>query len=153
MSGTFRPILAAEDMEDDRFILKLAFEAAKIPHELVTVRDGQECVEYLSGAGVFANRACYPLPALLLLDLKMPRMHGFEVLAWLATKPEFKDLPTVVLSSSSDESDMRRSRQLGAREYFIKPNALEDLVKILQSLESKWLSGASATQPATGVTF
>jgi len=82
----------------------------------------------------------HPLPALLLLDLKMPRMDGFEVLAWLATRLDFKDLPVVVLSSSSDDSDIQKARQLGAREYFIKPHALSDLVTMLKSLQSRHLS-------------
>jgi CheY-like chemotaxis protein len=136
-----RPILAVEDEETDRFILNLAFEKAQLPHPLVTVRDGEECVDYLTGAGSFANRALHPLPALLLLDLKMPRMHGFEVLEWLTTRPEFKDLPVVALSSSSDGSDSQQARQLGARDYIVKPHSLDDLVKILQQLHERWLAG------------
>jgi CheY-like chemotaxis protein len=133
-----RPILAAEDEETDRFILNLAFKKAKLPQPLVTVQDGTECVEYLKGSGRFADRALHPLPVLLLLDLKMPRMHGFEVLEWLATQPELGDLPVVVLSSSSDESDIRKARQLGARDYFVKPHSLEDMVNILQRLSARF---------------
>jgi CheY-like chemotaxis protein len=133
-TGT-RPILAAEDEETDRFILNLAFEKAKLRHPLVTVRDGKECVEYLSGIGPFADRGLHPLPALLSLDLKMPRMHGFEVLEWLGTRPEFKNLPVVVLSSSSDNCDIQKARQLGALDYFVKPHSLDDLVKILQQMD------------------
>jgi CheY-like chemotaxis protein len=147
MSVTFRPILAAEDEENDRFILKLAFDQAKLSHPLVTVRDGQECVDYLSGAAVYADRAIHPLPALLLLDLKMPRMHGFEVLEWVVTQPQFKNLPVFVLSSSSDDSDIQKARQLGAWDYFIKPHTLSDLVSILQRLQKHCLSAAS-TVPA-----
>ena len=137
--NAFGPILAAEDEETDRFILNLGFERAKLPHALVTVRDGAECVDYLSGTGVFADRALHPLPVLLILDLKMPRMDGFEVLGWLARRPDFKNLPVVVLSSSSDDSDIQKARGLGARDYFVKPTALSDLVKILQSLQTRWL--------------
>jgi CheY-like chemotaxis protein len=140
MSPTLRPILAADDEEADRFILTLAFEKAKLPHPVVTVRDGKEVVDYLSGHAPFTDRAIHPLPALLLLDLKMPRMDGFEVLAWLGTQPDFKDLHVVVLSSSSDDSDIQKARQLGARDYFIKPHALSDWVKILESLQSRYLN-------------
>jgi CheY-like chemotaxis protein len=126
------PILAAEDEETDRFILKLAFEHAKLPRVVGMVRDGQECVDYLSGVGAFADRTRYPLPVLLILDLKMPRMDGFQVLTWLAMRPEFKNIPVVVLSSSSDDSDIKKAKRLGARDYFVKPHALADLVKILQ---------------------
>jgi len=109
----------------------------------VTVCDGKECVDYLSGAGAYADRARHPLPALLLLDLKMPRMHGFEVLKWLATRPEFKELPVFVLSSSSDDADIQKSLRLGAREYFVKPHVLDDLVKILHDLQSRALPTAT----------
>jgi len=133
-----QPILAAENEETDRFILNLAYERTKLPRPLVFVSDGTECVEYLSGVGRFADRALHPLPALLLLDLKMPRMHGFEVLEWLATQPQFKDLPVVVLSSSSDDFDIRMARKLGARDYLVKPNSLDAIVKILQQLNERW---------------
>ena len=118
MSETVRPILAAEDEESDRLILELVFEKASLPHPLVMVRDGQEAVDYLSGSGRFVDRSVHPFPALLILDLKMPRMNGFDVLVWLATQPQLKELPAVVLSSSSDDSDIKQARELGAREYF-----------------------------------
>jgi CheY-like chemotaxis protein len=139
MNPTPPPILAADDEEADRFILKLAFEKAKLPHPAITVRDGKEVVDYLSGQAPFTDRALHPLPALLLLDLKMPRMDGFEVLAWLATQPDFKDLPVVVLSSSSDDSDIQKAQQLGARDYFIKPHALSEWANILRGLQSRYL--------------
>jgi CheY-like chemotaxis protein len=141
MSSTLLPILVADDEETDRLILNLAFDSAKLPHPIVMVHDGQEVVDYLSGHGPFADRAIHALPALLLLDLKMPRMDGFEVLAWLATRSDFKDLPVAVLSSSSDDSDIQKARRLGARDYFIKPHSLSDLVNILESLHSRYLSG------------
>lgn len=137
-------ILAAEDEEDDRFLLELAFRRGKLTSMLVTVRDGRECVDYLSGDGEYADRVRHPLPALLLLDLKMPRMHGFEVLKWLATRPEFNALPVFVLSSSSDDADIEKSLRLGARDYFVKPHMLDDLVKILHDLQSRWLPVATA---------
>ena len=140
MSTVMRPILAAEDEEIDRFILNLAFQKAKLSHPLVTVLDGEECVDYLSGVGRFADRTLHSLPALLLLDLKMPRMHGFEVLEWLAARPDFKSLPVVVLSSSSDDSDIQKARQLGARDYFVKPQSLDELVRILQQVHERWLA-------------
>jgi len=135
-----RPILAAEDEETDRFILNLAFERAQLPHPLVTVCSGKECVDYLSGVESCVDRPLHPLPALLLLDLKMPGMHGFEVLEWLVTRPKFKDLPVVVLSSSSDASDIQKALQLGARDYIVKPHSLDELVKVLQKLHERWLS-------------
>jgi CheY-like chemotaxis protein len=140
MSEKLRPILAAEDEESDRMILELAFQRAKLPHPLVIVRDGQEAVDYLCGRGIYADRSAHPLPALLVFDLKMPRMSGFDVLAWVAMQPAFKEIPAVVLSSSADESDMKKARQMGAREYFVKPHSLDELMKITHQMQSRWLS-------------
>lgn len=152
MSATLPPILAAEDEETDRFILQRAFDKAKMPHPLATVRDGKECVDYLSGVGPYADRTLHPMPALLMLDLKMPRMGGFDVLMWLATRPEFENLPVVVLSSSSADSDIEQARRLGARDYFVKPHAPSDLVKTLQSLQSRWLLAAPVAAAAKQLT-
>jgi CheY-like chemotaxis protein len=116
---------------------------------LVLVRDGQEAVDYLSGKGQYADRAAHPLPALVVLDLKMPRMNGFDVLGWLAEQPDFKEIPAVVLSSSADELDMKKARQLGAREYFVKPHSLDELIKIAHQMQARWLSPA-ATDAMSG---
>jgi CheY-like chemotaxis protein len=148
MIGGVRPVLSAEDEESDAIILRLAFVKAKLPHPLVIVSDGQGAINYLSGNGHYADRSIHPLPALILLDLKMPRMNGFDVLIWLAARPEFKDLPSVMLSSSSDESDIKKARQLGARDYFIKPHGLSELVKIAQQIEKSWLTPPLPSPPS-----
>lgn len=142
MSEDLRPILAAEDEESDRMLLELAFRRAKIPHRLVIVRDGQDAVDYLSGKGLYADRSAHPLPVLLVLDLKMPRMSGLDVLAWMARRLDFKQIPVVMLSSSGDEFDVAKARQLGAREYFVKPHHLDELIKIAQQMQARWLSTA-----------
>jgi CheY-like chemotaxis protein len=143
MSGNLRPVLAAEDEESDAMILRLAFQKLRSLHPLILVRDGQEAVDYLSGKGDLSDRSVYPLPALIVVDLKMPRMNGTDVLGWLAMRPEFKDIPAVVLSSSGDESDIRKARQLGARGYFVKPHAFDDLKNILRQIEARWLKAAA----------
>jgi CheY-like chemotaxis protein len=134
-------VLVAEDEETDVLILRLGFEKAGLPNPLIAVRDGQEALDYLNGNGPYADRSRHPLPALLLLDLKMPRLTGFDVLAWLATRPDFKHLPAVVLSSSSDDSDIQEALRLGARDYFVKPHSLAELVKIIRTLPARWLGG------------
>jgi len=147
MSGnSLKPglVLAAEDEESDALLLQLAFDRAGLPNSLVIVRDGQEAIEYLSRCLPHADGYSDPLPSLLLLDLKMPRMTGFEVLAWLMDKPQFKDLPAVVLSSSSHESDIRRARELGAWDYHIKPHGLHQFVQLIQQLAADSLSPAMA---------
>jgi CheY-like chemotaxis protein len=132
-------ILVAEDEDTDAFLLKRALRKAAVPCEVVIVRDGQEAVDYVSREGNYANRAAGPSPTLIILDLKMPRMNGFDVLAWLAVRPAFKNIPAVVLSSSSDEADIRRAQRLGAREYFVKPYAFADLEKIAGQIQARWL--------------
>ena len=149
MSEKIRPILAAEDEDSDRMILEMAFQRAKMPCPLVLVRDGQEAVDYFSGKGRYADRAAHPLPALVVLDLKMPRMNGFDVLGWLAERPDFKEIPAVVLSSSADEIDMNKARQLGAREYFVKPHSLDDLIKIAHQIQTRWLAAAASDMKKT----
>jgi CheY-like chemotaxis protein len=140
MSEKIRLILAAEDEASERLILEAAFERAKLPCPLVIVRDGEEAVDYLSGKGRYADRSAHPLPALVVLDLKMPRMNGFDVLTWLTTQPDLKKLPVVVLSSSAHESDVEKSRQLGALEYFVKPHSLGGLIDIVHQMQSRWLT-------------
>lgn len=127
-------ILAAEDEEADRLILNLAFEGAKLANPVVIVRNGKEVVDYLTGQPPYTDRAAYPLPSLLLSDLKMPYMDGFDVLAWLAARPEFKGLPVVIITSSANAGDKEKARQLGARDFFVKPNSLSEYVNIIRNL-------------------
>jgi CheY-like chemotaxis protein len=133
------PILAAEDEESDAFILRLAFERAGLPNPLIIVRDGQEAVNYLSGSPPYADRFAHPLPAVVMLDLKMPRRTGFDVLAWMAERPELKSLRAVILSSSSAEADIQKARGLGALDYFIKPHSLPELVSIILKVKAQCL--------------
>ena len=139
MNTTLRPVLAAEDEESDAYILRLATKRAGLPHPLVVVRDGQQAIDYLAGNPPYTDRTVHPLPALLVLDLKMPRMSGFDVLCWLASRREFQSLPVVILSSSSDTLDIQKAQQLGACDYFVKPTLIGDLVKIIEILHSRWL--------------
>ncbi len=145
-------VLAAEDQENDASLLRTAFERAGVRHPLLVVHDGQEAVDYLTGKPPFRDRAKYPLPVLLLLDLKMLRLNGFDVLSWLASHSDFQDLPAIVLSSSWHDQDVLKARQLGARDYFIKPLQLSEYVKIIQGLKARWLIPPldSASAPLTG---
>lgn len=143
MNAPLPLVLAAEDEESDAYLLRLAFEKAKVPNPLVIVSDGQEAVNYLTGAGSYGVRAAHPLPGLITLDLKMPRMNGFDLLGWLRGRPELKDVPAVVISSSSDEADITQARSLGARDYFVKPLRLADFVELAQTLRQRWLMAGS----------
>src|SRR5579871_1799690 len=112
MSDQPKTVLMAESEVADGLKLALAFRKAELPHKLVAVRDGQECLDYLSGVEPYVDRALYPLPDLLLINLQMPRIDGFEVLGWLGAHPDLNQIPAVVLSSSADESDIEKSRLL-----------------------------------------
>src|SRR5262249_32757523 len=116
------------------------FRKSGRPYPLVVVCDGQDVIDYLSGQPPYADRVTHPLPALLLLDLKMPRVSGFDVLEWLAARPHFKQMPVIVLSSSSHESDIERVQQLGPKDYIIKPHHLTDFVTRIQGLLNQWLT-------------
>ena len=133
------PILLAEDDENDIFLMGRAFDQAQIPNPLFVVHNGQEAVDYLSGAGEFARRDKYPMPGLLLLDLKLPWMDGFDVLKWLRSQKQFEKLPVVVLTSSKLQSDIDKSRQLGAYDYRVKPHGFENLVRLLDDVRKCWL--------------
>jgi CheY-like chemotaxis protein len=103
------------------------------------VNNGQEVVDYLAGKGKYAERDKYPMPRLLLLDLKMPWMDGFDVLAWLRSQAQFNALPVVVLTSSKLQKDIDRSRELGVYDYRVKPQSFDDLVRLLNDVRGCWL--------------
>jgi CheY-like chemotaxis protein len=138
-------ILLAEDEETDVMMFRLALEKAKLRYTVVVAHDGQDAIDYLSGHPPYTNRGEHPLPGLLVLDLKMPRMTGFDVLSWLRNRPEFSQLPAVVLSSSSYPQDIQHAAQLGAREYFIKPHSISQLATVVQSATQRWLDPAGKT--------
>jgi len=133
------PILLAEDDENDIFLMGRAFGQAGIPNPLKVVHNGQEAIDYLGGSGAYADRNRYPLPGLLLLDLKMPWMDGFDVLKWIRARADFNDLPVVVLTSSKLQADVDQSRQLGVYDYRVKPHSFEDLVRLLDDVRKCWL--------------
>ncbi len=133
------PILLAEDDTNDIFLMRRAFDSSGFQNPLFVVRNGQEVVDYLEGKGQFSQREKHPLPGLLLLDLKMPLMDGFDVLAWLRAHPQFDTLPVVVLTASKLEDDIHKSRELGVHDYRVKPHAFEDLVRLLDDVRKCWL--------------
>ena len=134
-----RSFLVAEDDENDVFFLQRAFQQAKIENPLLVVRDGQEAIDYLSGDGKFSDRNLYPLPHLIILDLKMPRKTGLDVLRWLQEQPELRCLPVLVLSSSAQRTDIERAYELGANGFVVKPASLEKRVELAKLIGTFWL--------------
>ena len=138
-------MLYVEDDENDRMLLKIAQQSAKVLMNLVMAEDGEQAVAYLKGEGMYSDRGRSPAPSLVLLDLKLPRKCGFEVLEWIRGQEAFKQLPVVVLSSSSQECDQSRALRNGANSYFVKPISLPPLVEIVKRIYSEWLAGSTAS--------
>ncbi|HWH69743.1 MAG TPA: response regulator [Candidatus Sulfotelmatobacter sp.] len=132
-------ILQVEDEEADITLLQYVFRQAGIQVPLRAVTDGQMAIDYLSGAGPFADRATYPLPCLILLDLKLPKLTGLEVLAWLRQQPRLKRTVVIVFSSSAQLGDVERAYDLGANSFIQKPPDLEHTREIAQLLKAWWL--------------
>src|SRR6185503_10197812 len=133
------PLLLVEDNEEDAFILQRAFKTLQFSNPLFRVRDGEEAVQYLSGNGVYANRAEFPPPYLVLLDLKLPRMDGFQVLQFIRETPALKHLFVIVLATSDLNRDVARAYELGADSYLVKPGALSDVREVIELLRKHWL--------------
>src|SRR4051812_12260112 len=132
-------ILLVEDNEDDAFFMKQALKDADIVNPLRSVEDGQQAIDYLSGAGVYADRQKFPLPMIVFLDLKLPLKSGHEVLQWIRAQPQFLKLIVIVLTSSNEPVDLKRSYQLGANSYVVKPPTPEQLLELAEAFKLWWL--------------
>jgi CheY-like chemotaxis protein len=131
-------VLIAEDSSDYAMFMRLAWRDAGRPETMHVVENGEEVVSYLKGEGIYNNRDVFALPAMLLLDLKMPGMDGFDVLRWMQENPECRVIPTLVLSSSVQERDVRDAYSLGANAYLAKPGNLNDLKAMLNDAWKFW---------------
>lgn len=131
-------VLVAEDNPDDAILLRRALDKAGINARVKIVADGEEMLLYLEGRGAYADRNSCPLPSLMILDLKMPRKSGLEVLKWINEHPQVSIVPTIVLSASNLEQDVRAAYDLGANTYFVKPSTFEELVETMRMLDTYW---------------
>ena len=134
MSET-RYILLLEDSDDDAFFFDRAVNKTGLGIKTQRVRNGQEAIDYLQGIGEFSDRRQFPLPHVIMLDLKMPICDGFDFLSWKRNQPAFAFLPAIVMTSSDLASDVRRSYELGAHSFTTKlktPNLLSDRIEALQ---------------------
>lgn len=134
-----KPILIVEDDPDDRFLIQRAFQKSKLTNPLRLVGDGDEALAYLLGEGAFADRNINPDPAVVLLDLKLPRRSGLEVLEWIRGRPApIGHLPVVVLTSSRESSDLQRAYDLGANSYLVKPVDFDGLLNMVATVGLYW---------------
>lgn len=139
MNATAAPILLVEDSPDDALLIQRAFRKANLANPVQLVRDGDEAVAYLSGATPYEDRGRFPLPVFMLLDLKLPRRSGLEVLAWLRQEPAVRRLPVVVLTSSRESVDVNRAYDLGVNSYLTKPVGFEALIEMVKNVNLYWL--------------
>ena len=140
-------VMLVDDSEDDLLLMDHATEAAGVDNPIVQLRDGQAAIEYLSGSGEYGNRERYPIPCLVITDLKMPKLDGFDLLKWMSQRPDFDSIPKIVVSSSSEERDRKRAHHLGACAYFQKPLELHRLVELVRHLDDTWISKRCPRMP------
>jgi len=133
-------ILLVEDNRMDIELTMQAFEEVRLANQVQIVRDGRQALDYLFGRGEYADRAAYPLPDLTLLDLKLPKIDGHEVLRQMRDTPGLKRMPVVVLTSSREEGDRALSYDVGANSYLVKPVSFQGFVEVIRKIEDYWLT-------------
>jgi CheY-like chemotaxis protein len=133
-------VLYVEDSADDFELLRLASRKCGTPFSLQHAADGEQAISYLQSATACADPEKYPSPDLVLLDLKLPRLDGFEVLQWIRSNPATRTLPVVVLAGSSFRADIRRALELGADSYAAKPGKFEELQVLIDQIADVWLA-------------
>lgn len=132
-------VLSVEDYDDSVFFLNLAYKKAAIVEPLVTLGDGESATKYLLGKGAFADRERHPFPCLLLLDIKLPKDSGFEILKLVRKTPSIKTLPVVILTNSPHPTDILMAHELGADHYLVKPSDLDKLAQMLKMAYERWV--------------
>ncbi|MBU1692164.1 MAG: response regulator [Gammaproteobacteria bacterium] len=138
-NSSLQTILLVEDDTNDVLLFRRAYRKCKLTNPLQIVGDGEAAQDYLAGSGKYADREAYPLPALVLLDFKLPRKSGLEVLAWMRSQTGLKRMPVVALTSSRERSDVNRAYDLGINSYLVKPVAFDNLMQLVKALGLYWM--------------
>jgi len=134
---TFSVLLVEDDL-NDIFLVKRAFKMARLENPLQVVTDGEEAIHYLSGQEKYSARETYPLPKLIVMDINMPRMSGFEVLEWIKHDPVLRRIPVIIVSSSDRPHDINRAYELGANAYMVKPMNYRAVEHLFESITHYW---------------
>ena len=132
-------ILLVEDEENDALFMQWAVTSAGVGNPLQVANDGREAIDYLQGTGRFADRKEFPLPCLVLLDLKLPYVMGLDVLEWIRQQPELAPI-VIIFSSSAAEADITAAYRLGANAYLVKPSEARKLVDMAKGIKDLWLT-------------
>lgn len=128
------PLLIAEDDEDDILLFERALKKSSFDRPYYFVRDGEEAIAWLQGIGNHSDREKSPLPVVLITDLKMPKVNGFELLEWVRSESRFSEIPVIVYSSSGQRADVAKAYELGATNYFQKSAAFSDVIRFIENL-------------------
>jgi CheY-like chemotaxis protein len=139
MNASQHVVLLVEDDPNDALLILRAMKKANLVNRVIHVDDGEKAVNYLNGTPPYDDRIENPLPVFMLLDLKLPRRSGHEVLAWVRAQPGLKRLPVVVLTSSSERSDVAKAYDLGANSYLVKPVTFDGLFDMVKVLHPYWM--------------
>ena len=131
-------ILIVEDESHDVEFLTRAFQRSGLTNPIQSVANGEEAIAYLSGKGRYADRIAHPFPRVVITDLKMPQMGGLELLRWMQSNPRSRIVPTIVVTSSTSQSDVNAAFENGASGYMVKPVAFEDLQDMVKTIVSYW---------------
>jgi CheY-like chemotaxis protein len=140
-------ILYVDDDDNDVLLLKHALRCAALRFNVQVVNNPEDAGAYLEGRGAYSDRARHPLPDLVVLDLKMPRMHGLEILSWIRSQARFEELAVAVLTASNHLPDINRAYELGANFYLIKPVELAELVASIRGMITYWMWSNAVSQP------
>jgi CheY-like chemotaxis protein len=132
-------VLLVEDDDNDVVLVQRAFRRASVANPVAIARDGDQAVAYLDGKGEFADREKHPLPVVILLDLKLPRRSGLEVLEWMRGVEWIRRIPVVILTSSRESVDVNKAYDLGANSYLVKPVTFKNLLELITQLNLYWL--------------
>ncbi len=140
-------ILLVEDDDNDVLLIQKALKKGFINNPIHIARNGQEAIDYLSGKGAFADRDKYFFPDVVITDLKMPKVTGFDLLIWINDNPQFRVIPTIVLTSSRHDADVTRAYFLGANTYMVKPTDFETQAEMIKLIRDYW---AISIKPPAG---
>jgi CheY-like chemotaxis protein len=139
-------ILLAEDDHDDRYLIGEALDESGFDNRLFIVSNGEELLDYLKNRGAYANKAKYPRPGVILLDLKMPLMDGREALTAIKKDPDLKSIPIIVLTTSKADEDINETYRLGITGFITKPMAFSELVNVMKSVGNYWFEAVTLPQ-------
>jgi CheY-like chemotaxis protein len=139
MNASQHVVLLVEDDPNDALLIQRAMKKANLVNRIIHVDDGERAVNYLSGVAPYEDRTENPLPVFMLLDLKLPRLSGHEVLSWVRAQPNLRRLPIVILTSSNERSDVAQAYDLGANSYLVKPVTFDGLFDMVKILHPYWM--------------